>query len=333
MSKTPQLIDPFGRRIEYVRLSVTDNCNYRCFYCLPSGSRSFAPSADWLRFDEIERIVRLFSELGVNRFRITGGEPLVRKGIVDLATRISALPGVHDLSLSTNASLLAKYATSLYQAGVGRINVSLDTLKPDRFRTVTGGSGHLKNVLAGLAAAKTAGFSPIKINMVALKGQNDDEFEDMVAFCLANHFMLRFIEAMPMGCSSSGTKDHYLDLSEVKKQLEKRFKLIPDVTIGVGAGPARYFKIPGTKLRIGFITPLSQHFCETCNRVRLSANGILYLCLGQNRYYDLRPLLRGGTDDDGLRSAIIDALALKPERHEFMEKPEQVNRFMSITGG
>nr|VFK24912.1 MAG: cyclic pyranopterin phosphate synthase [Candidatus Kentron sp. MB] len=331
MGNHRQLIDPFGRRIEYVRLSVTDNCNYRCFYCLPSGSRNFSPPENWLHFEEIVRVVRVFSELGVNRFRITGGEPLVRKGIVELATRLSALPGVSDLSLSTNASLLEKFAIPLYEAGVKRINVSLDTLKPARFHALTGGSGHLDHVLAGLGAAMKAGFSPIKINMVALKGENDDEFEDMVSFCLTNGFTLRFIEAMPMGRSDCRKEGHYLDLKEVKRQLAQKFELIPDTM--TGGGPARYFRVNGTKLRIGFITPISQHFCATCNRVRLSVDGILYLCLGQNHDYDLRSILRSGADDETLRIAVIKALALKPECHEFMEKPEQIVRFMSITGG
>nr|VFK80392.1 MAG: cyclic pyranopterin monophosphate synthase subunit MoaA [Candidatus Kentron sp. SD] len=333
MGNPSPLLDPFGRRIEYVRLSVTDNCNYRCFYCLPKGTREITPSANWLRFDAIERVARAFSELGVSRFRITGGEPLVRKGIVELATRLWALRGVRDLSLSTNASLLAKFARPLREAGVGRINVSLDTLRSDRFRAFTGGGGRIEEVLSGLAAARAAGFSPIKINMVALKGQNDDELEEMVAFCIENDFTLRFIEAMPMGHPGCGVRDHYLDLGEVKRRLSRRFELIPDATTGVGAGPARYFQVAGTKLRIGFITPLSQHFCETCNRVRLSANGILYLCLGQNRYYDLRPFLAGDVDNDALRGAIIEALALKPKRHEFTEKPNQVERSMSMTGG
>nr|VFJ60325.1 MAG: cyclic pyranopterin phosphate synthase [Candidatus Kentron sp. FM]VFJ73424.1 MAG: cyclic pyranopterin phosphate synthase [Candidatus Kentron sp. FM]VFK12518.1 MAG: cyclic pyranopterin phosphate synthase [Candidatus Kentron sp. FM] len=329
MKNPPRLTDPFGRHIEYVRLSVTDKCNYRCFYCLPKGFRDFETPANRLRFDEIERLVRVFADLGVSRFRITGGEPLVRKGITELATRLSALPGVHDLSLSTNASLLANHAQPLRRAGIGRINVSLDTLRPDRFHGVTG--GNLEDVLTGLAAAATAGFSPIKINMVALKGQNDDEFEDMVAFCLANHFTLRFIEAMPIGHPGCGIRGHYLDLRQVKAQLARRFELIPDAV--TGGGPARYFRIAGTKLRIGFITPISQHFCNTCNRVRLSANGVLYLCLGQNHYQDLLPLLRNSTDDGVLRAAIAQALASKPERHEFGEKPGQVVRPMSMTGG
>nr|VFJ86358.1 MAG: cyclic pyranopterin monophosphate synthase subunit MoaA [Candidatus Kentron sp. H]VFJ88169.1 MAG: cyclic pyranopterin monophosphate synthase subunit MoaA [Candidatus Kentron sp. H]VFJ95393.1 MAG: cyclic pyranopterin monophosphate synthase subunit MoaA [Candidatus Kentron sp. H] len=324
-----QLIDPFGRHIEYLRLSVTDKCNYRCFYCLPKGSRHFEAPENRLNFHEIERVARVFSQLGVSRFRITGGEPLVRKGIVDLAARLSGLPGVHDLSLSTNASLLLRYAKPLRLAGIGRINVSLDTLEPDRFHRLTG--GNLGDVLAGLEAAAAAGFAPIKINMVALKGQNDDEFEDMAAFCLERDFTLRFIETMPMGRPGCGLRGHYSDLRAVKAQLARKFELLPDIV--TGGGPARYFRVAGTKLRIGFITPISQHFCVTCNRVRLSVAGMLYLCLGQNHRYDLQPLLRNGADDDTLREAIVKALTLKPKRHEFEDKPGQVRRPMSMTGG
>ena len=325
----PSLIDPFGRRIEYLRLSVTDKCNLRCFYCMPKGFKDFEQPDDWLTFDEIQRVIKPFSELGVTKIRLTGGEPLVRKNLARLAQQLTALPGVNDLSLSTNAVLLNKHAEDLQQAGVSRINVSLDTLKPERFKTITG--GELQPVLAGLMAAKQAGFSPIKINMVAMKGINDDEFEDMVEFCLEHDFTLRFIETMPMGATGDEATDHYLDLQTVKKQLAERFDLIPGVM--PGGGPARYVQIKNTGLRIGFITPISQHFCETCNRVRLSVDGTLYLCLGQDDKVELRPLLRAGISDDELKSVIIRAIALKPEKHEFRDKPDQVVRLMSMTGG
>ena len=326
----PQLLDPFGRHVEYVRLSVTDKCNLRCFYCLPEGFREFEEPEHWLRFDEIERVIGAFSELGVNRVRLTGGEPLVRKDMPLLASRLAALPGVDDLSLSTNATLLARHAESLQGAGISRINVSLDTLRPERFRAITGG-GQLGPVLAGLMAAKSAGFAPIKINMLALKGINDDEFEDMVEFCLEHDFTLRFIEAMPVGSTGRNASQHYLDLGTVRKRLAQRYELLPGVM--PGGGPARYVQVGGTELRIGFITPMSQHFCATCNRVRLSVDGTLYLCLGQDHKYELRPLLRQGVSDAGLKDAIIEALALKPERHDFLDKPGQVVRFMSMTGG
>jgi cyclic pyranopterin phosphate synthase len=324
-----QLIDPFGRRVEYVRLSVTDKCNLRCFYCLPEGFRGFEEPEHWLTFAEIERVIGAFAELGVRRVRITGGEPLVRKDLPQLVGRLAGLPGVDDLSLSTNATLLARHANSLKQAGIARINVSLDSLRPERFEKITGGK--LEPVLEGLMAAKAAGFTPIKLNMLALRDINDDEFEAMVEFCLEHGFTLRFIETMPVGSTGRNASEHYLDLETVKQQLAKRFDLVPGVM--PGGGPARYVQVRGTELRIGFITPISQHFCATCNRVRLAVDGTLYLCLGQDHKFELRPLLRQGISDAGLQEAIREALTLKPERHEFREKPGQVVRFMSMTGG
>lgn len=327
---TNVLIDPLGRRIDYVRLSVTDKCNLRCFYCLPKGHRDFGNRDEYLTFDEIERLIGAFADLGVRRVRITGGEPLVRKDLTELVHRLSALSGVEDLSLSTNAMLLAESARSLRIAGVQRLNVSLDTLRAHRFREITGNDG-LDRVLDGLMAARAAGFSPIKINMLALKGRNDDEFVDMVEFCIERGFSLRFIETMPVGSAGRAATHHYMPLSDVRAQLETKFDLVPGVM--PGGGPARYFRLDGSDTNIGFITPISQHFCDTCNRVRLSVDGTLHLCLGQEHTVPLRPLLRRGIDDDKLRQAIVQALTLKPARHEFNEKPEQVIRFMSATGG
>ena len=327
--KQTLLVDPFGRRIEYVRLSVTDKCNLRCFYCMPKGFKDFEQPEHWLTFDEIEQVIRAFTELGVARVRLTGGEPLVRKNIAGLAQRLTALPGLDDLSLSTNAVLLEKQSDDLSRAGISRINISLDTLNAERFREITG--SELQPVLDGLMAAKQAGFSPVKINMVAMKGINDDEFENMVEFCLEHGFTLRFIETMPMGATGEDATDHYLDLQTVKQQLAERYELIPGVM--PGGGPARYVQVKNTELRIGFITPISQHFCESCNRVRLSTDGTLYLCLGQNDKVELRPLLRQGISDDELKAVLIDAIRLKPQKHEFKDKPEQVVRLMSMTGG
>jgi cyclic pyranopterin phosphate synthase len=323
------LTDSFNRAIEYVRLSVTDRCDLRCFYCLPKGYRQFEEPEQWLTFDEIERVIRAFAGLGVRRIRLTGGEPLTRRNIPELATRLAALPGIDDLSLSTNATRLDRHARALKAAGVSRINVSLDSLKPERFKRITG--GRLDKVLAGLMAAKAAGLAPIKLNMVALRGINDDEFEDMVAFCLEHGFTLRFIETMPMGDTGREAGDHYLDLAVVKQRLAEHYDLIPGVM--PGGGPARYVQVAGTDLRIGFITPISQHFCATCNRVRLSADGTIYLCLGQDDRVELRPLLRAGISDAGLKDTILQAIARKPERHEFRENPQRVIRFMSMTGG
>lgn len=323
------LIDPFQRKIEYLRLSVTDKCNMRCFYCMPKHFKGFEQPDHWLTFDEIERVIGAFAELGVSRIRVTGGEPLVRKNLSELVHRINQLPGVEDLSLSTNATLLSQHAQMLYDAGVSRLNISLDSLRPERFKEITG--SELQPVLDGLITAKAAGFSPIKINMLAMKGINDDEFEDVVEYCIDNDFTLRFIETMPIGNTGVKASDHYMDLAEVKARLAQRFDLIPGVM--PGGGPARYVQVKGTDLRIGFITPISQHFCETCNRVRLAVDGTLYLCLGQEHKYELRPLLRQGISDDGLKNAIIEAIAIKPEKHEFRDNPGQVVRFMNMTGG
>jgi len=329
MNIDKSLVDPFGRKIEYVRLSVTDKCDLRCFYCLPKAFKNFKEPEHWLTYDEIIRVIAAFSDLGVNRVRITGGEPLVRKNLPELVSRLHRIPGVNDLSLSTNAVQLSKHAESLKQAGLSRLNVSLDSLDPKRFKSITGGK--LEKVLAGLQAAKMAGFKPIKINMVMMNGINEDEVNNMVQFCIDHDFTLRFIETMPIGDTGRSATDHYISLDVIKSRLEEKFDMMSGVM--PGGGPAKYMQVAGTDLRIGFITPISQHFCESCNRVRLSVDGILYLCLGQNDKVELRPLLRKGIGDDELRDVILHAISLKPERHFFNDKPGQVVRFMSMTGG
>ena len=326
---TEHLIDPFGRRIEYVRLSVTDRCDLRCFYCLPEDYRGDDEPEDWLTFTEIERLIGAFVALGVRRVRLTGGEPLTRRGLPELATGLARIPGLLDLSLSTNAVGLTRHAQDLHRAGVRRINVSLDSLRAERFRQIT--RGKLDKVLNGLMAAKAAGFAPVKINMVVMQGINEDEIEDMVDFCIEHDFTLRLIETMPMGCTGRNASTHYLSLEDVRARLETRYDLLPGVM--PGGGPARYVQVAGTNLKIGFITPISQHFCATCNRVRLTADGTLYLCLGQDYKFEFRPLLRDGISDADLLDAVQRAIALKPERHEFREHPEQIVRFMATTGG
>lgn len=327
---TEQLTDKFGRNIEYLRLSVTDRCDLRCNYCMPEGFKDFGEPENWLTFDEIERVIRVFGELGTKRIRITGGEPLVRKNLSELAARLASLPYIEDLSLSSNATRLQKEAASLKQAGISRINVSLDTLQADRFKKITGG-GKLEKVINGLLAAKEAGFQPVKINMVVMRGVNDDEVEDMVQFCIQHNFTLRFIETMPMGDTGRGASLQYIPLNEVHDRLAKKYTLIKANMNG--GGPARYVRVVGTDLRIGFITPMSQHFCETCNRVRLSVDGTLYLCLGQEDSYPLREHLRAGITDEELKQHIKNAIDIKPEKHEFSNKPEKLVRFMSMTGG
>ncbi|MGM0477487.1 MAG: GTP 3',8-cyclase MoaA, partial [Pseudomonadota bacterium] len=256
---------------------------------------------------------------------------LVRRELTDIAGRLGVLPGIEDLSLSTNAVRLARFAEPLRAAGIRRLNVSLDTLRPDRFKATTGG-GRLDKVLDGLMAAKAAGFGPIKINAVAQKGINDDEITDLVDFCLEHGFTLRFIETMPVGSTGqSAEADHYLDLGEVRRQLEDRYELLPATM--PGGGPARYVQVAGSDLRIGFITPISRHFCESCNRVRLGPDGMLHLCLGDEANHDLRTPLRAGISDAELEAQIRRAIAIKPERHEFRDNPDKIVRFMSMTGG
>ncbi len=322
------LQDRFGRNIEYLRLSVTDRCDLRCTYCIPQGFHGFETPEHWLSFDEIERVVAVFARLGVARIRLTGGEPLTRPRIADLAQRLCKLPGVNDLSLSTNATLLARHAADLYAAGVSRLNVSLDSLDAPRLACITG-RDCLPQILDGLTAAKQAGFSPIKINMVVLGGENEHEVESMVEFCMQHGFILRLIETMPMG--DSGRSASYVNLQAVRQRLQQRFGLIDGVV--AGGGPARYLRSADGSFSLGFITPISQHFCDTCNRVRLSADGILYLCLGQEDTLDLRSLLRAGIDDSGLEAAICAAIARKPERHEFKDQPGKIVRIMTQTGG
>ncbi len=323
------LIDQYNREIKYLRLSVTDRCDLRCFYCMPKGFEGYEEPEDWLNFDEIERVIASFTRLGVSAVRITGGEPLVRQNLPELAKRLAAIPGLDDLSLSTNATRLAKHAQALHDSGVSRINVSLDTVDPVKFKNIT--QGKMEKVISGLLKAKAVGLNPIKINMVVMKGVNDDDVEEMVDFCMENDFTLRFIETMPVGDTGRNARDHYIDLHEIEDRLAQKYDLIPAVM--KGAGPARYVQVADTHLKIGFITPISQHFCDTCNRVRMSVTGTLYMCLGDEHKFELRPLLRQGISDGDLDQVIRDAVNLKPLKHEFNEKPEKVVRFMSMTGG
>jgi cyclic pyranopterin phosphate synthase len=328
MFKVPPLQDRFGRQVEYLRLSVTDRCDLRCTYCIPEGFCGFEESAHWLTHDELVRVVGAFTSLGVSKVRLTGGEPLLRRDISQLTQRLGAVPGIRDLSLSTNATQLAQHAKALRQAGITRLNVSLDSLKAERFSRIVR-RDCLDKVLDGLAAAKAEGFAPIKINMVVMAGINDDEIDDMVAFCIEHGFTLRMIETMPMG--ETGRNSQYLDLQPIKARLQLHFGLVEGVM--PGGGPARYLKSLDGAFSVGFITPLSQHFCDTCNRVRLSVDGTLFLCLGQDEKLELRPLLRAGISDAELEQAIREAIELKPHRHEFRENPGKIVRVMSLTGG
>lgn len=323
-----QLTDPFGRKIEYLRLSVTDRCDLRCSYCLPKVHSDYEEPQNWLNFDEIERLSRIFVKLGVSRIRLTGGEPLLRKNLPGLAARLSSIPAIEDLSLSTNATQLEQQAANLKAAGIDRINISLDALDAKLIEKMTGRDAFVR-ISAGIEAARNAGFEMIKINMVVLPGINDGEIGKMLRFCMNRGLILRLIEAMPMG--DTARSQGFFDLQGIKQDLMRTYGLIPALL--PGGGPARYLQSPDGSFSVGFITPISQHFCETCNRVRLSVDGTLYLCLGQEDKLELRPLLRSGGSDEDLEAALLDAIARKPERHEFRESPRKILRFMSATGG
>lgn len=331
------LIDPFLRKIDYLRVSVTDRCDLRCVYCMAE-QMSFLPKADLLSLEELDRLCTAFVARGVRKLRITGGEPLVRRNIMWLFKRLGRLlegGGLEELTLTTNGTLLSRYAADLAAIGVKRVNISLDTLRADRFSAITRW-GRLESVLQGVAAAKSAGLA-VKINAVALKGVNEDEFDTLLAWCGAEGFDLVFIEVMPMGEIGSETRlDQFLPLSMVRARLAQRWTL-SDSPHRTG-GPARYMHVAETGGRLGFITPMTHNFCESCNRVRLTCTGTLYMCLGQEDAADLRaPLRAHPTDDAPLHQAITQAIALKPKGHDFVisrrREAPAVSRHMSVTGG
>ena len=328
------VIDPFGRAITYLRVSVTDRCDLRCVYCM-SEDMNFLPRAEILSLEEIERLAAVFIRLGARKLRITGGEPLVRRNVISLFERLGARigHGLDELTLTTNGTQLARFAGALAASGVRRVNVSLDTLDAARFARVTRW-GRIDTVFAGLRAARAAGLA-VKINTVALRGENEDEIGDMLAWCGDQGFDLCLIETMPMGEIDVARADQYLPLSLVRARLRQRFTL--DETDYTTGGPARYFTVRETGRRIGFITPMTHNFCESCNRVRLTVTGTLYLCLGQDDSADLRTVLRRGADDAELEQAVRAAIARKPKGHDFVidrrHSAPSVARHMSLTGG
>ncbi len=331
----PTLVDPFGRHVSYLRVSVTDRCDFRCVYCM-SEHMTFLPKRDLLSLEELDRLCSAFVGKGVKRLRITGGEPLVRKNILWLFQALSRhleSGALDELTLTTNGSQLVKYAGDLAACGVRRINVSLDTLNPDRFKAITRW-GDFSTVIDGLAAAEKAGLA-VKINAVALKGVNEDEIEDLVRFAHGRGADLTLIETMPLGDIDGDRTDQYLPLSIVRARLMDRFTL-EDIPYRTG-GPARYVRVKETGGRLGFITPMTHNFCESCNRVRLTCTGTLYMCLGQDDAADLRAPLRASTDDSALFAAIDGAIARKPKGHDFIidrrSKKPAVARHMSVTGG
>ena len=328
------MIDPFGRHISYLRVSVTDRCDFRCTYCMAEDT-TFLPKADLLSLEEMDRLCAAFIAKGVRKLRLTGGEPLVRKNVMWLVERLGRYlesGALDELTMTTNGSQLAKFAPDLARAGLRRINVSLDTLDPGKFRAITR-RGTLQPVLDGIAAAKAAGLA-VKINAVALRHDNEDEIEDLILWAHDSGMDLTLIETMPMG-EIAHRAEQYLPLSVVRARLAKRWTLIdlPDRT----GGPARYVRVAETGGRLGFITPMTHNFCESCNRVRLTCTGTLYMCLGQDDAADLRAVLRSSADDATLATAIDHAIARKPKGHDFIidrRRPAPaVARTMSLTGG
>jgi GTP 3',8-cyclase len=323
------LIDRHGRRISYVRLSLTDRCDMRCRYCMAE-DMTFLPRSEVLSLEEIAEVARHFVARGVTRIRLTGGEPLARRGAVDAAKAIGRLigGGLEELTMTTNASRLAEHSAGLWEAGIRRINVSLDTRDPEKFRYITR-MGDLGRVLGGIAAAKAQGFA-IKINMVALKGINDDEIIRMLDWCGGEGFDLSLIETMPLGQIDDDREDRFYPLTDARSAIEDRYTLLAN-THKTG-GPARYWTVQETGGRLGLISPLTQNFCASCNRVRVSASGKLYMCLGFEDHVDLRGALRG--DDPTALDALFDqALGAKPERHNFDLREVATTRHMSVTGG
>lgn len=346
---TTALIDRFGRRVDYVRLSVTDRCDFRCVYCMTE-DMTFLPRQQVLSLEEIYRVGRAFTELGVSKLRLTGGEPLVRKNVMSLIQALGRLPGLQELLLTTNGAQLDKLAGPLREAGVNRINISIDSLDAGRFQRITR-VGRLDKVLAGIDAARAVGFDRIRLNAVVMKGYNDDEVLALTDYAVNHDIDIAFIEEMPLGQASDHSREETLCSNDwVRQQIESRYALVNSAA--TTAGPSKYFQIPGKQSRIGFISPMSHNFCADCNRVRVTVEGRLLLCLGNEHSADLRSVLRQGHDaavedelasleragdtpiSDALKQAIIAAMDLKPERHHFYEQDyAQPVRLMNMTGG
>ena len=328
------LLDPFKRPVSYLRVSVTDRCDFRCEYCMAE-NMTFLPKKDLLSLQEIERICISFINLGTNKIRISGGEPLVRKNVMSLFENLGSFlkkGSLKELTLTTNGSQLEKYAQDLYNSGVKRINVSIDTLKPELFSKLTR-RGNLEQVLKGIYKAKETGLK-IKINTVALKETNEFEITDILKWAHFNNFDMTIIETMPLGEIDYDRTDQFLPLSKVKENLEKNFTLIK--SNHYTGGPSRYFDVKETKNRVGFITPLTHNFCELCNRVRLTCTGKLYMCLGQDDSADFVKAARSNNWEVELKNAIIEAISRKPKGHDFVIRRKQspsVKRHMSVTGG
>lgn len=333
MQKHPEkLIDRFGRTVNYVRISVTDRCDFRCVYCM-SEDMEFVPRNRLLTLEELATVARALTELGVDKIRVTGGEPLIRRNVIKLFRDIGELPGLREMVLTTNGSQLPKMAQDLKDAGVKRINISLDSLDSEKFRYITR-VGELDKVMAGIDAALETGFEKIKINAVILKNRNHDEVTDLVRFVVDKGMDISFIEEMPLGMIGDHDRaEAYYSSDQIRQDLEQQFTLIP--TAESTGGPSRYYRIPDTDSRIGFISPHSHNFCESCNRVRLTCEGRLLLCLGQEYSVDLRHVIRSNPGDmEALKQAIRDSMEIKPRGHDFnLESKPVIMRHMSVTGG
>ncbi len=332
LSMPPSLIDSFGRAITYARLSVTDRCDLRCIYCMAE-DMTFLPRAEVLSIEELVLLGKTLCELGVTKLRVTGGEPLIRGGILELMEQLGQIPQLQELCLTTNGTHLAQHAQALKDAGVDRINISLDTLKPQRFKQLTR-VGDINQVLEGIKAAQAAGFEHIKLNCVALKHYNADEAPELVHFALSQGLDISFIEEMPLGkIDGHGRAAEFVSSAVLREQIDKRFALKP-ISVSTG-GPSRYWQAEGYSSRIGFISPHSENFCSSCNRVRVTATGKLILCLGQENSADLRSAMRDNPEPEAaLRNALLTAIVHKPEKHDFdMADEPQILRFMSMTGG
>lgn len=330
--KENSLVDKFGRRVDYIRLSVTDRCDFRCVYCMTE-DMTFLPRAQILSLEELYQVARAFTELGVKKIRLTGGEPMVRSDVMSLINRLGKLPGLEELLLTTNGAQLDKYAGPLKEAGLSRINISIDSLDAERFRRISR-VGKLEKVLAGIDAARRAGFDRIKLNSVIMRGYNEDEVIPLTDYALSRDIDIAFIEEMPLGEASDHSREETTCSNEwVRGQIEQKYRLLDSAE--KTAGPSRYVQVIGKKSRIGFISPVSHNFCEDCNRVRVTVEGRLLLCLGNEHSVDLREILRGeNSSRDDLKEAIIKSMDLKPERHYFYDKDHaQPVRLMNMTGG
>ena len=327
-----KLIDNFGRHIDYIRLSVTDRCDFRCVYCMTE-DMTFLPRQQILSLEELHRVAKAFTELGVKKIRLTGGEPMVRSNVMSLIEKLGALPGLEELLLTTNGAQLDKYAVPLQQAGVNRINISIDSLNAERFKRISR-VGKLEKVLLGIDAARAAGFERIRLNAVVMRGYNEDEVLKLADYAIERDLDIAFIEEMPLGDASDHDREQTTCSNDwVRSVIEEKYDLVSSAA--KTAGPSKYSQIAGQKSRIGFISPVSHNFCEDCNRVRVTVEGRLLLCLGNEHSIDLRAILRDvNAGDEKLKEAIIASMAIKPERHYFYDKDHtQPIRLMNMTGG